>query len=486
MESLYKNLVEYCKSDYYPFHMPGHKRNPLFFPTSLGYETDITEIDGFDNLHDAREIIKQAMDRTAKVFKAKDSFYLVNGSTCGLLAGISACTKNGDEVLMARNCHKSVYHGIYLKNLQVHYIYPHFLSSLGINGGISADNIEKMLITHSNIKLVIITSPTYEGIVSDIEGIAEVCHKYKIPLMVDEAHGAHLGFSSKFPKSANELGADIVVESLHKTLPSLTQTALLHINGTLVSKDKIKKYLSIYQTSSPSYVFMAGIDYLTKMLQEDGRKLFLNYENKLESFYREMRQLKKLFILEKKENSICFDMDPSKIVIFTINANITGHSLYEMLLEKYHLQMEMAASHYVIAMTSICDSEEGFIRLKNALIEIDNNIAKNETQNKGMKEEAFLRVFKANEKAAKDRIENKPVLTIYQAENLEGELTSIDKSKNKVSKEYVYLYPPGIPIMIPGEIITQNIIEVMEEYKKSGLEMRGLLDSNHKSIWVVK
>lgn len=486
MESLYENLIKYCESDYYPFHMPGHKRNQEFLPKELGYRTDITEIDGFDNLHDAEGILKKAMERTAKVFKADESYFLVNGSTCGLLAGISACTEYGDKILMARNCHKSVYHGVFLKKLQSIYVYPHFLSKMGINGGISADNIEKMLITYSDIKLVVLPSPTYEGIVSDIKAIGQICHKYQVPLMVDEAHGAHFGFSNGFPKSASQLGADLIIESVHKTLPSFTQTALLHINGTLVDREKIKKYLSIYQTSSPSYVFMGGMDYLTGLLKNKGDKLFYEYQKKLDNFYREMRKLKRLYVLIKEETNLYFDIDSSKIVIFTNRTNLSGTDLYQILLKKYHLQMEMASSHYVIAMTSICDTQEGFKRLEGALLEIDSNIETYTLENSYKKRNKLEGMSILKDKIEINGVAQQQVITIYEAEQVNGENVLITEGVGRISKEYIYLYPPGIPLIAPGEKITKELLELLKEYKNYGLEIKGLQDRKKESICVVE
>lgn len=485
MNKLYETLRSYCDSDYYPFHMPGHKRNLNFFPEGLGYGMDITEIEGFDYLHDAKGIIKDSMDRAAQVFGAEESYFLVNGSSCGLLAGISACTKAGDKIIMARNSHKSAYHGVFLNQLDVQYSYPHFVSNLGINGGIYADNIEKMLITHTDTKLVLITSPTYEGIVSDIEAIAIVCHNYNIPLIVDQAHGAHLGFSQGFPKSAVQLGADIVIESLHKTLPSFTQTAILHLNGTLVDRKEIRKYLEIYQTSSPSYVFMAGMDYLVGLLEKEKANLFRQYEDKLTWFYHEMQQLKKLFILKKEDNSKYYTVDFSKIVIFTQHTDLNGQELYEILLNQYHLQMEMVSTHYVIAMTSICDTEEGIKRLADALLEIDQTISMQESSDKCSKSESISGKICLENLFMGNRALNQ-VCTIFEADCLDGEAVLLEESINRISKEYLYLYPPGMPLLVPGEKINRTLINCVKEYLLMGLEVKGLQDILLNKIIVVK
>ena len=230
---LLERLTEYAGSDAYPFHMPGHKRReipdgiPGGFPDPYGI--DITEIDGFDNLHHAEGILKDAMDEAAAIYGADRSWYLVNGSTCGILSAVFATTENGGKILTARNCHKAVYHAICLNRLEAEYLYPEEITEFGINGGIRAEDVRKALekdamrcAGHSGdvrgkitkIQAVLITSPTYEGVVSDIRAIADAAHEYGIPLIVDEAHGAHLEFADQchsFPKSALKYGADLVI-----------------------------------------------------------------------------------------------------------------------------------------------------------------------------------------------------------------------------------------------------------------------------------
>ena len=244
MKYLIDDLEEYAQSDYYPFHMPGHKRKSLAFPNP--YEIDITEIDGFDNLHHATGMIKEAEVRGAELYHSKRCFFLVNGSTCGLLAAISAATRRGDKVLVARNCHKAVYHALYMNELQAEYLYPSITKN-GIQGQITVEQVQESLYENPDAVAVILTSPTYEGIVSDVAKIAEVCHEHGIPLIVDEAHGAHFGFGGGFPENAVKLGADAVIMSLHKTLPSFTQTALLHLTSDLIDEKRVERYLSIYE-----------------------------------------------------------------------------------------------------------------------------------------------------------------------------------------------------------------------------------------------
>lgn len=231
--NLLKRLKEYGDSDFYPFHMPGHKRqyrDPFLSEFPNPFSIDITEINGFDNLHHPEGILKDSMEWAAEIYGSDKTYYLVNGSSCGILSAISATVDSRGTILMSRNCHKSAFHGVFLNQLNAKYIYPQFISEMGLQGGILAEDVEGLLKKYPDIDAVLVVSPTYDGVVSDIKAIAQVVHRFGVPLIVDEAHGAHFSFGKNngFPVSALDLGADIVIQSLHKTLPSLTQTALLH------------------------------------------------------------------------------------------------------------------------------------------------------------------------------------------------------------------------------------------------------------------
>ena len=309
MDYLYSRLKEYSESDYYPFHMPGHKRNAGLTDAVLPYLIDITEIEGFDDLHHAEGILKEAQGRAAVLYGADETHYLINGSTVGILSAVMGCTHKGARILMARNCHKSVYNAVYLNELRPVYVYPQLYRENELNGPITPEEIEQKLEINDAIDAVVITSPTYDGVVSDIKRIADIVHRKGIPLIVDEAHGAHFGFHPYFPDNANVLGADVVIHSLHKTLPALTQTALLHINGRITNRKRIRQYLDIFQSSSPSYVLMAGIDECIRMLQSRGQEVFQNYVEQLKWARDKLSKLEYLSLFEAEE------YDRSKIVI---------------------------------------------------------------------------------------------------------------------------------------------------------------------------
>ena len=501
---LLERLTEYAGSDAYPFHMPGHKRReipdgiPGGFPDPYGI--DITEIDGFDNLHHAEGILKDAMDEAAAIYGADRSWYLVNGSTCGILSAVFATTENGGKILTARNCHKAVYHAICLNRLEAEYLYPEEITEFGINGGIRAEDVRKALEKDAmrcagnsgdvrgkitKIQVVLITSPTYEGVVSDIRAIADAAHEYGIPLIVDEAHGAHLEYADQchsFPKSALEYGADIVIQSLHKTLPCFTQTAILHVKGKLVDQDRVSRYLSMFQTSSPSYLFMAGMERCIRYMDGDGRNEMVRYEERLEHF---MKRMEGLQVLEVLDREICgkyrtvAGWDPSKIVVSTMRAeDFHGEELAETLRRKYHLEMEMTAPEYVIAMTSLMDTEEGFERLGTALLEIDGAL-RHCVESEQQKEKGESKGKKRCEtpEATESKVSH-PIrrMLICEAMDADTERTAFQDTVGKVSAEFVYLYPPGIPIIAPGEVFTDAIVEKIMAYKAAGLLVQGPAD----------
>lgn len=470
---MYQQLISYGESDVYPFHMPGHKRRALPFPNP--YTIDITEIDGFDNLHHAEGLIREAEERAAELYGADRSYYLVNGSTCGLLAAICAAARRGDKVLAARNCHKAVYHAVSMQGLAVEFLYP-AITRGDLQGQITAAQVEEALTKHPDIAVVILTSPTYEGIVSDVAAIAACCHAHGAALIVDEAHGAHFGFGAGFPENAVRLGADAVIMSLHKTLPSFTQTALLHCNGTRIDPGRVARYLGVYETSSPSYLFMAGMDACIDLLREQGAELFAEYRRRLDAFYRDTADLAQLHVMRREDlcKEEAYDWDDSKLIIYA--GAMGGEALHQELRGHYHLQMEMVSADYVLGMTSLMDTDEGMRRLVTALHEIDEKNRRmaelHETAEENRKTELDGEVPEAGFTARMYR-ENPRRMQIYQALDLPYREMPLDEAVGKMAADYVYLYPPGIPLIVPGEVITEEFIRHIRECRERKLNVEG-------------
>lgn len=469
-----KKLTAYSSFDYYPFHMPGHKRQTIDFPNP--YFIDITEIDGFDNLHHAEGILKDAQKRASRLYHTLETFYLINGSTCGILSAVSAALPRGGSLLMGRNCHKAAYHAAFLRQLDTHYVLP-AMTDFGIMGSVCPQDVADMLDKHPDIGAVFLTSPTYDGVVSDIRTISDIVHAHNLPLIVDEAHGAHFMFSAEFPVSALECGADIVIQSLHKTLPCFTQTALLHVNSDRISLDSIRNFLGIYETSSPSYLLMASMEQGLRRMEEQGTELMAQFTDLLKNFYQKAKDFRHLSVFTHDfcNKTNCFDRDFSKILISTKNTGLTGQELYHILLEKYHLQPEMASGHYVTALTSVMDTEEGFHRLIQALTEIDHEIdmTNNCSDTHMLLTSRDLYTISTQRLCLTDAIEKA------------SHTLSLKDAAGCISQEFVYLYPPGIPLIAPGEVITPALIENIFTCQALGLSVEGLADMEAKKIQVI-
>lgn len=439
-KSLLKKLTEYG-STHIPMHMPGHKRN---FSAALPYDIDITEINGFDNLHDMQGVLKETADLAASLYGAKASFPLVNGSTCGILAAMHALCPRGSHILMSRNSHKSVYHGVELLGLIPHYVTAK-PDKHGIWGSISPADMEHAFCEQPDISLMMLTSPTYEGVVQDVEKIADICHRHGAYLVVDSAHGAHFGFSEYFPQSAVTSGADAVIMSLHKTMPALTQTALLHICSDKISVPRMTESLRFFETSSPSYVLLASIDECLRYTREHGKEQFSVFYEKLSAFYEKSKSLRRLRVFH-------YD-DRSKIIISAANTDLSGLALANKL-RKIGIETEMACADYILAMTSICDKKESFDALSDALFSIDAEV-KPATKKKG---DIPISV-------------PEQIAIPADAKQMNGSPLPLSACEGKMALESVWAYPPGIPLIVPGERITAETVAYWNRLMSSDVEL---------------
>ena len=499
-ELLINRLAAYARSDMYPFHMPGHKRrtgpeesfmNSCTDSFTNPFAVDITEIEGFDNLHHPEGILKDSMKWAADVYGADQTYYLINGSTGGILAAVCGSVPRGGRILVSRNCHKSVYHGICLNQLKTSYVYPQEIEGLGIQGGITAEDVDRMLNRYMDTQAVLIVCPTYDGIVSDIEAIARIVHRAGLPLIVDEAHGAHFRYDAMFPVSALDLGADVVIQSVHKTLPSLTQTALLHIKcnrpdgGCYADRERIDRYIHMVQSSSPSYVLMASIENsIYQMEQTDTAP----YGKQLHRLRRRLGQMRHLRLADTGliGQAGIRDLDISKIVVSTRGTclypaedgltGFTGAQLDDILRREYHLEMEMCGADYVTAITTVMDSGEGLERLGDALTRIDTQLT-----DAGYKPDGRS----GNQKSVYSmRCDTAMSMGEAMEENMAS--VGLEDSAGCISGEFVYIYPPGIPIVAPGEWISRPILEVILEYRDKGLPVQGPADQSLRTIRVVQ
>lgn len=463
-------LNGYC-SNAIPMHMPGHKRNTDLsedgYLKKLCADIDITEIDGFDNLNFPCGIIRNSQEDAARLWNSSHTYYTVNGSTSGILSALFASTVGCKQILAARNCHKSVYNAIRIFGLDPVFIMPETDNLTGACGKIKPETIEKSLSANPGVKTVIITSPTYEGIISDIRQISSVVHRHNAVLIVDEAHGSHLGLYGVFHENALSCGADIVIQSLHKTLPSLTGTALVHISKDFKDKmiiDELERAMTMFSTSSPSYLLISSIDSCVALMRSRGEEILKEWAENLLWFYSMTHTLKKLKIIDPYNYS---DRDPSKIII----TGISGSRLADILRSKYSIEVEMAAPYYVLAMTGAGDTRKTLSALYQALSIIDSSMPESDISQISVFPEIPQRDIPVNE-AYK-----------YNTENVAS-----DKAIGETSSEYIWAYPPGIPVIVPGEKITRNVLEYISFCLNASIPLysdrRGSINSSCSSFLI--
>jgi arginine/lysine/ornithine decarboxylase len=442
--------------------MPGHKRRAAKFGAALPkqlvqvFELDITEIKGADNLHDMQGALLETAKLAADLYGAQAAFPMVNGSTGGILAAVraAASARDTDSIIIPRGAHCSVYNAAELCGLEPVMLPPAYTDAAGVAGGVSPADVRVALESAPGAAAVLIASPTYEGVVSDVAAVAEIAHARGLPLIVDSAHGAHFGFSEKFPQNASRLGADIEIVSLHKTLPALTQTALALVSGDIIVPHGLERELRVFETSSPSYILLESITACLKLLKSRAAELFAEYEENLSRVYQDLASLKNLCLLSETGNTAAAPRDIGKLVITTNNSGMTGPALADMLRDKYGIELEMSAPGFALAMTSVFDTRETLGALSRALIEIDSGIGcwrRDHTPRTGVPRRA---------------------MSIQDARAADGELVKIDEAVGRAALEYVWAYPPGVPVVVPGDIIDEETIQAVHALTEAGITPR--------------
>ena len=385
---------------------------------------------------------------------------------------IMSVVSDGDKIIIPRNVHKSVTSGIILSGAIPIFMQPELDKKLGIAHGVSPKTVEKTLKDNPDAKALLLINPTYYGVATDIKKIAEIVHSYHIPLIVDEAHGPHLAFSRKLPMSALEAGADICSQSTHKIIGSLTQASLIHIKSKFINPNRVQRNLNLLQTTSPSYILMASLDCARRQIALHGENL-LNKAIELANYTRnEINKLPGFYCFGKeilgKPGSFAFD--PTKITICCRNLGITGFQLDMILYEKYAIQMELSDFYNVLAVGSFGDTKEGMDRLLTALKEISKE-------------------YYGVNKPIADFLDIPPIPTkiINPREAFYADKKSVPLSESlgKISGEFLLAYPPGIPLLCPGEIITSHIIDYVNDLKKANLYVQGTEDPTVENIKIL-
>ena len=455
--SLLEQQLSAAAAASYPLHMPGHKRR---MQPAAGLDCaawDTTETAATDDLHEAEGILADAMGRTAALCGAARSWYLVNGSTVGLLAGIRALAPRGSEILAARNCHKAVYHAIELGGLTAHWLVPPVDAAFGVYGSIAPAAVKAALTAHPGVRCVVLTSPTYEGVLSDIASISAICRRHGVPLLVDEAHGAHLlplAVSHGWQGGAVAGGADLVVQSAHKTLPSLTQTALLHWNGgPLADPEEVERQLDVFETSSPSYPLMASLDGCTGLLAAQGDALFAAWRARLNRFFAAAERWRHIRLLchgrdSLQNHPLFFGFDDSKLLL---DIGQEGAAF----LRANGFEPEMVCGQNLLAMTSPCDEDAAFERLAALLTDYDAALPGRSPALPGTLP-----------------LPGRAVCTIEAALLRPFVDIPLAQAAGRTAAEYVWAYPPGVPLLAPGEEVTPDFVAAAGTLAASGTRLR--------------
>lgn len=475
---IYNYLRKYAKEEINIFHMPGHKLSrglPKELTNDL-LQLDVTEVEGTDNLHYPEGIIKEAQELAARAFGADRTFFLVNGSTSGIQAAIMSVCTRGQKIIIGRDSHKSVVSGLILAGAEPVFVYPEYNKEFGIHEGISAKSIDDALIANPDASAVLITRPNYYGICSDIETIVDVVHSHGKPLIVDEAHGAHFPFSPLLPYSSNQYNADICIQSAHKTLPAVTQGAYMHVNGARVDIEKIKFNLAMLQTSSPSYIIMTYLDIARELMQTEGRQRLESLIGEINIFKSRIEKISGYKVLSDRDLGINTIQDPTRLVLNVKGLGISGFKADSILREQMAVQVEMADYENIVLISTIADKMLVFESLYESLI----NLAQLPFDGACNMKTEKLHEFITQQKSEEITSEMSP----YEAYAAQKESVELKLSQGRTCAGIITPYPPGIPVLYPGEIIDRSKIDYIETIISLGGKVNGI--GNNISVQVVK
>ncbi len=468
----------YVARNVIPFHVPGHKQGAGIekdfyeFMGANPFKIDVTIFEMVDGLHNPKTHIKRALELAADAYGAKESFFCVNGTSGGIQAMIMSVVKAGDKILVPRNTHKSVNASVILSGAQPVYMEPEIDIENGIAHGIAPETVEKTLRENPDASAVLIINPTYYGVATDLSKIVKIVHEYDIPLLVDEAHGPHLKFSEKLPISAMEAGADACAQSTHKIIGAMTQGSILHIQGNRISGNRVRQVLSLLQTTSPSYILLASLDCARKQIALDGRDLIEKSIERADYLREEINKVSgfKSFGREVLDGKGRYSFDPTKVTISARELGYTGYQLERILVDRYNIQPELSDFYNVLLVTTYGDTEESIASVLSAVKSISAE----------MEHQEDIPSFKDIPKI--------PEMVQIPRESFFSKKTRkhLKDAIGNISGEFIMAYPPGIPIICPGERISEEIIDYVEDLKEAGLSVQGLEDANLENINIIE
>ncbi|CRK80640.1 aminotransferase class I/II-fold pyridoxal phosphate-dependent enzyme [Neobacillus massiliamazoniensis] len=477
---LFSGLVAHANRNPIQFHIPGHKKgagiDPEFrhFIGDNALSIDLINIGPLDDLHAPKGMIKQAQDLAAEAFGADRTFFSVQGTSGAIMAMIMAVCGPEDKIIVPRNVHKSVMSAIIFSGAIPVFIHPEIDEKLGISHGITPDAVERALKQHPDAKGVLVINPTYFGISADLKKIVEIAHSHHIPVLVDEAHGVHIHFHDELPLSAMQAGADMAATSVHKLGGSMTQSSILNVKEGLVSAKHVQSILSMLTTTSTSYLLLASLDVSRKQLVTKGRELLDNTIQLAQSIRKKINEIDHLYCVGEEilGSEATFDYDPTKLIISIKDLGLTGYEVEKWLREKHNIEVELSDLYNILCIVTIGDTKVEGDLLIQALKELAN-----ECEHRAEKIEPV-----------KVLLPEIPILALTPRDAFyaETEVIPFEESEGRIIAEFVMVYPPGIPIFIPGEIITKENLHYIRKNLEAGLPVQGPEDDEMKSIHVIK
>lgn len=476
---LFSGLIQHAQKNPIQFHIPGHKKGrgtaPEFreFIGDNALSIDLINIGPLDDLHQPKGIIKEAQDLAAKAFGADHTFFSVQGTSGAIMAMIMAVCGPGDKIIVPRNVHKSVMSAIIFSGAIPIFIHPEIDEHLGISHGITTDSLKRALEEYPDAKAVLVINPTYFGISADLKSIVEIVHSHDIPVLVDEAHGVHIHFHDDLPLSAMQAGADIAATSVHKLGGSMTQSSILNVKGNRVSYKRVQSVLSMLTTTSTSYLLLASLDVARKQLATSGNESLDRTIALANLIRKRINELDHIYCVgdEILEKEAAFDYDPTKLIISVKDLGLSGFDVEMWLRDNFNIEVEMSDLYNILCLITPGDSEEDADVLIKALTQLCKDRA-------NFAEKTHTRVL----------LPEIPILAVSPRDAFysETELVPFDESEGRVIAEFIMVYPPGIPIFIPGEIITEDNLVYIKKNRDAGLPVQGPEDFDFKMLRVIK
>ena len=481
-------LFEYANENKGYFCIPGHRfdrgmdeKLEAMYGRGL-FRYDLTETDGLDNLMHADGCILESMQLAADLYGSDRTWFLVNGTTSGNEAMIMATVGPGDKILIPRNSHKSAAMGLILSGATPVWMMPEYIEEFGICGSVTPAVVETCLEDDPEIKAVFITSPTYHGVCSDVQSIASICHAHNVPLLVDEAHGCHLHFSDRLPMDAITSGADLVSQSTHKTGGSMTQSSMLHLRSNLVDAEAVDRSMKLVTSTSPSYVLMASLEAARHRLALHGREMMGEAIRLAELAETLLTGIDGIEVMTPA-SPLCFDHDKTRLVFSATKAGFKGYELQKKLWDDHRISLEMADVMALTCVITADNTEEEIRNLCSAVGEIVER-GKGAGTAAGGSVDSSVNSCESRPCPGFFTVSN-PALTPREAWYADTESLPLDECAGRISAEIATPYPPGIPIVCPGEIMTADVIAGLKDCIKTGRHLDGPACSDLKLFKVI-